>query len=159
MKAMRYLFLVILLTSLLAACGGDDDDGDDPTATSGSEATEVTGDDAMPTEAGESDATEAEGDATEPDDSAAATATETGAPSGGEETPTPRWTPTPEVGFEDPFVLGWNVGLRGDPDGDEHNRRVAEVVNDSGARWVRFQSRGSRSSLRTTPGTPNALTA
>jgi len=139
-KLIRYLFLVTLLITLLAACGGDDDDGDDPTATTGTTATEVTDSDTTPTEADEPDATEADGDATEPDDSAAATATGTTAPSGDEEeTPTPRWTPTPEVTFEDDFALGWNVGMRGDPDGDDHNRRVAEVVNESGAHWVRFQ--------------------
>ncbi|HEX5166763.1 MAG TPA: hypothetical protein VFV93_15265, partial [Thermomicrobiales bacterium] len=37
------------------------------------------------------------------------------------------------------FAFGWNVGLRGDEGGAEHNQRTADLVKDSGFGWVRFQ--------------------
>ncbi len=137
MNVLRYLFLVIFLTALIAACGGGDDD--DPTEVSDAQpSVEVTSGDESSATSADSDGSD-EG-STEPETTESGTATEPGAPTVPQATATPRTTPTPEVEFDDSgFVVGWNVGLRGDDAVPEHNARVAEVVNESGAGWVRFQ--------------------
>jgi hypothetical protein len=133
--ALRYLVLITLLTSLLAACGGDDVDDD---------ATEVS--DAETTEAGSAEptATTAGDEATGSDEAKlTSTTTASGTPAGTEATATPRTTPTRTPPVVEPdessFAVGWNVGLRGDDAEPEHNSRVASAVQESGARWVRFQ--------------------
>ncbi|HUG14807.1 MAG TPA: hypothetical protein VMM78_07270 [Thermomicrobiales bacterium] len=42
-------------------------------------------------------------------------------------------------GRESDFAYGWNVALRGDDGGTEHNERAIQAVQDSGFGWVRFQ--------------------
>lgn len=138
MNVLRFLFLITLLTALVAACGGGDDD-DDPTEVSDGQPSAVvtSGDDGTATDA---DVEDSDATATEPGITESGTATEPSAPTVPEATPTARTTPTPEVEFDDTsIVIGWNVGLRGDDAVPEHNDRVAEVVNESGAGWVRFQ--------------------
>ncbi|CAN5809353.1 hypothetical protein BH23CHL2_BH23CHL2_04800 [soil metagenome] len=137
MKILRTLFLVLLVSSALAACsiGGDDDDDDSTTVpampTDESVVQQTPGEDSEGDDEGETP--------TEPASQSEATA-EPGAPTSPPADATARATATPEVEFTDSsFVYGWNVGLRGDEENNEHNERVADLVNESGTGWVRFQ--------------------
>ncbi|MEZ4571096.1 MAG: cellulase family glycosylhydrolase [Thermomicrobiales bacterium] len=132
MNILRYIFLGILVGSLIAACSGGGDDDPTPVQASAPAGTSVathtptaeSNDEASPTAEEEADGT-----AAAPQGTPRPTATDV-----------PRTTPTPEVDFSDTsFAFGWNVGLRGDEENNEHNSQVAEYVNDSGTGWVRFQ--------------------
>ncbi|HEX5166505.1 MAG TPA: hypothetical protein VFV93_13970 [Thermomicrobiales bacterium] len=115
------LMLVVLLLPAVIACGGGDDDDENPTATTSGEAataTEATAGEATATAAGDADAT-----GTSP--SAATSTTGTDAT-------------TPPTG-DSAFAYGWNVAVRGDDGGAEHNVKTIEAVQDSGFGWVRFQ--------------------
>jgi hypothetical protein len=141
------LCLLVLLSFLLAACGDSSDEPSptptdppasataDPTLSPPPPATEtsVSGPDATTT--GEADATETTPDApTEPVSTIVVPADPTATTPGEVAGPTP-----PIVINRDFFALGWNVALRGDDGGAEHNERTVQAVQDSGFGWVRFQ--------------------
>lgn len=140
----RSLVAVVLLMSLVAGCMGGDDD-DDPTATTEQETSstvtssedqaQATGADASPEGTDpEPDATDAEGTPAEPVPDASPTE------SGEDATTAPSPQPTDDLQFADAeFAFGWNVATRGDDLAEEHNSRTAQVVNESGFGWVRFQ--------------------
>lgn len=122
------LMAVLLLLPAMIACGGGDDD--DPTATTAGDtattATTATSGDATGTTT--SDTTPATGDD--------ATAT---SPSPAEPTGTAGAdTTAPSTGSGE-FAYGWNVAVRGDDAGAEHNAQTIAAVQDSGFGWVRFQ--------------------
>lgn len=126
-EAISLAFVVMLLA--VACGGGGDDSGSNPTETTPGE----------PTTASRVD-----------DSSATVTAGET-ATTSSDGSPTALTTPSSTTGMVDPtatpdagpaastFAFGWNVGLRGDDGGQEHNQKTADLVTESGFGWVRFQ--------------------
>lgn len=145
-KPIRIVLLLgalILLLPLLAACGGDDEA--DATSTP---LTESTGATSTTDQTSESDATPAvpsAGETTVPPTSADGSTPV--APPGLGPAPTPvPGEPTPQGDApvtESPatgaFAYGWNVALRGDESGQEHNLNTSYAVQRSEFGWVRFQ--------------------
>lgn len=119
------LMAMLLLLPALAACGGGDDDA--PTATSPSS-----------TEPASSTSTSGDSTATTGDDEAEATETTGGASSSTPTGTTGANATEPPTGSSD-FAYGWNVAVRGDEGGTEHNARTVAAVQDSGFGWVRLQ--------------------
>jgi len=134
-KVLAIFAVLLLLLPAIVACGGGDDD-DDPTATtSGTTATET----AAPDSTAPADDSTPESDATEaPDDDEPAATGTTGGTS--QETPTGESAPQPTVApAGGTFAYGWNVAMRGDEGGSEHNAQTSTAVQESGFNWVRFQ--------------------
>ena len=164
-KSSRILLLIgvlALMLPLLAACGGGDD-SDDTTVTtaendstpSGADASPTTGGDGETPATGDSTPTTAagEGDSTATStgsDSGAATSTsETGestatADSSGQGSVDPTATAAPQAPLGNQFVYGWNVALRGDDNGRNHNLETNIMVQQTGFEWVRFQIEWSK---------------
>jgi polysaccharide biosynthesis protein PslG len=133
-KILRYLFFLTILGSALTACLGGGDERPTPVQASLPAGTSVVTH--TPTSEASSDSSPV-GTAAE---SGGGTAAPSATPSTPQATPTARTTPTPQVEFGDSsFAYGWNVGLRGDDETNVHNGRVADLVNESGSGWVRFQ--------------------
>ncbi len=157
MKRFSRIFLLTgvlaLMLPLLVACGGDDDDpttaptvtpvtsaptgteAEDPTATDEPAADEPTATTASSeptsTTAPEPTATTEAADPTATEGTAAdPTATQAQQP-----------TEPPAIGT---FAYGWNVALRGDEDGRNHNFGTNILVQQSGFGWVRFQMEWSQ---------------
>jgi hypothetical protein len=134
-KVLAIFAVLLLLLPAIVACGGGDDDDDEPTATSSAstpaaDSTEES-DDATP--AGD----ETETVTTDSTEEPAATGT-TGAVA--QETPTEATAPLPTVApAGGTFAYGWNVAMRGDDGGAEHNAQTSTAVQESGFGWVRFQ--------------------
>jgi polysaccharide biosynthesis protein PslG len=162
-RAAALALVLLLALTMLAACGGGDDDPTATvavtaaTATPAAQAGTPTADAASPTSA---DATATQPAATAPAQTATqavpqATATETQAPEAtATATEEPATTPTVRASTVDhrqsPFAYGWNVGLRGDDNGAEHNTQTFQMVDDSGFGWIRFQLEWSQ--FERTPG-------
>jgi hypothetical protein len=141
-RRVTFVMLMLLLPPLIA-CGGGDDDVDEPAAQETPRAgqTATTSDSSTPAPA---ENTEATGDATETPESATP-ATDGATPTSSGNLPAfPTNTPAPTVTAsvdhrEDAFAYGWNVALRGDAEGGEHNQRTLDAVQESGFGWIRFQ--------------------
>ena len=136
-RVLMTMMAVLLLLPAIVACGGGGDD-DDPTATTagstaaaGSTTTSGTSDDATETTGGDATATTGESDP-------AATGT-TGGTSPDAPTGTAAADATVPADGGGDFAYGWNVAVRGDDGGSEHNAQVVTAVQDSGFGWVRFQ--------------------
>ncbi len=150
--------LLVIIAGLLAACGGGDDDDGDPASptsagvsatTAGSNPTSAASAEATDDASGEATGTQAApGGSTVPASGDATATTASGSDATattGEAFPTaPPVTPQPTVASsvtpgDGSFGLGWNVALRGDDNGAEHNAQTSAAVVDSGFGWVRFQ--------------------
>lgn len=147
----RFVLLIAVLAlmlPLLAACGGTAD----PTSTPQVQPTESTGPTATvasateppgstPTTAGDPTATSG---STDPTSTEAPSSTPTSAQTNPTATSTPSTPggPTATPGtplLDEPFVYGWNVALRGDENGQNHNFGTNILVQQTGFEWVRFQ--------------------
>ncbi|CAN5313180.1 hypothetical protein BH23CHL1_BH23CHL1_06930 [soil metagenome] len=157
-KTTRFVLLLgalILLLPLLAACGGGDEA--EPTNAPLTESSDTTPD-VTPTRepAAPSESTPSASPAT--DESTPATQTGESTPTTGEaSTPAapdtveatatsapvdpaaPASPPAAEQPRSGGFAYGWNVALRGDDGGQEHNLNTSYAVQGTGFGWVRFQ--------------------
>lgn len=162
MKRSSRLFLFIgvlaLMLPLLAACGGGDDDADptpSPTAASSeptamaAEATATDEPSDEPTAAADPTATtasatvdptatsESEADPSPVQDDPTATSEPVDEPE-----PTTPPAPPPPPGSQ--FAYGWNVAMRGDENGRNHNLNTNILVQQTGFEWVRFMMEWSQ---------------
>lgn len=154
--------VLALMLPLLAACGGGDDDADTassptPAASEPTEAaTEPTSTDATPTGEPTTD-TGVTNDPTATSEPAASDPTATTAPSEPtaadtdptatsepEGEPEPTNPPAPPVQYGNEFVYGWNVAMRGDENGRNHNLNTNLLVQQTGFEWVRFMMEWSQ---------------
>lgn len=127
-KLLVLLMAMLLLVPAIAACGGGDDDDDETsTATSGNS-----------TEPAGSPSTSGDATTTTGSDLPAATGT-TGGTSPSAPTGTTGANATEPATAASEFAYGWNVAVRGDEGGTEHNEKTIAAVKDSGFGWVRFQ--------------------
>lgn len=161
-KSTRIVLLLgalILLLPLLAACGGGDEA--EPTTTPPTESSDAT-DDATPTSDAASTSESTPSASPAADETTPTTETGQSTPAGDASTPEAPATGDPTVTSEpvDPaatsappaaespqmnnFVYGWNVALRGDEDGQSHNRQTSIAVQQTGFGWVRFQMEWSQ---------------
>lgn len=141
----------VLMLPLLAACGGGGD-SDDPAEESAATPTSEHEGHTTPTAAAD-DSTPAtsptadDGAITPAEDAgvegttAPDTATPTTAPSGSTEPTTPPATGSGDSGG---FAYGWNVAVRGDENGQDHNLTTGIAVQKIGFGWVRFQMEWSQ---------------
>lgn len=127
------LTLLVLLPALVACGGGGGDDETTPaangTGTMGSAATQASG------------STPSSGNTPAAGQTPAAGSTPTSAnniPTMLPSTPQPTRSSTVDH-REGDFAYGWNVAMRGDETGADHNTKTANAVVDSGFGWVRFQ--------------------
>jgi hypothetical protein len=140
-RRVTFVMLVLLLLPALIACGGGDDDEPEPAGTPQAGQTETSSDRSTPAPAEGTDvsgeATQAPGGGTPAPGGATAT-------SGGNVPAFPTNTPAPTVTSSvdhraESFAYGWNVAVRGDEQGGEHNQRTLDAVQESGFGWIRFQ--------------------